>query len=112
MKVARSIIYFYSVAWAFLSFPSYQAEVLAQLSRSIDFNQRSQIEKQKSPDFSGEGRPGKRKGGGSRGGCPFVNPNSTDNQKSPLTAFIPITNSGKTIAKRPTFLFYVPYSSQ
>lgn len=112
MRVARSTMYFYSIAWVFLSFSNYQAEVSAQLSRSIDFNQRSQIEKQKSPDFSGEGRPGKRKGGGSRGGCPFINSNLPDNQKLPLTAIIPITHSGKTIAKHPTFLFYVPYSLQ
>jgi hypothetical protein len=60
--------------------------------------------KKKNPDFSGDGRPGRRIGGGSRNPCPSVN--------FPLTALMPETNSGKTIAAHPTFSFYVPYSLQ
>ena len=60
--------------------------------------------KQKSPDFSGHGRPGRRAGGGSRSPCPAKDP--------PLTALMPVTNWGKTVASNPTFWFYVPYSPQ
>lgn len=60
---------------------------------------------QKSPDFSGDGRPGDRTGGGSRTPCPRVNAPFT-------TALIPMNNLGKTVAERPTFWFYVPYSPQ
>lgn len=56
------------------------------------------------PDFSGDGRPGRRAGGGSRSPCPLIDP--------PLTALVPASNWGKTVAKRPTFWFYVPYSPQ
>lgn len=59
---------------------------------------------QKLPDFSAYGRPGRRVGGGSRSPCPTIAP--------PLTALMPMTNWGRTIAERPTFWFYVPYSPQ
>lgn len=64
----------------------------------------SQMAKQKPFDFSGDGRPGRRAGGGSRSPCPSVDP--------PLTALIPATNWGKTVVERPTFWAYVPYSPQ
>lgn len=54
-------------------------------------------------DFSGMGRPGQQTAGESRGNCPQV--------KTPLTALIPISNSGRTIAQRPNFWVYVPYDS-
>lgn len=63
-----------------------------------------QPQPQEEPDFSGYGRPGRRAGGGSRSPCSSTNP--------PLTALIPVTNTGKTIAERPTLWFYVPYSPQ
>lgn len=59
---------------------------------------------QKLSDFSAYGRPGRRVGGGSRSPCPTIDP--------PLTALMPVTNWGRTIAERPTFWFYVPYSPQ
>ncbi len=55
-------------------------------------------------DFSGDGRSGTRDGGGSRGNCPDV--------KIPVTALMPASNWGKTVAERPTFWFDVPYSPQ
>lgn len=65
----------------------------------------SPLSNRESPDFSGDGRPGDRTGGGSRTPCPEVD--------APLTtALIPTNNLGKTIAEHPTFWFYVPYSSQ
>lgn len=59
---------------------------------------------QKLPDFSAYGRPGRRVGGGSRSPCPAIEP--------PLTALMPASNWGRTIAERPTFWFYIPYSPQ
>jgi Domain of Unknown Function (DUF928) len=61
-------------------------------------------------DFSGDGRPGDRKGGASRtgeeslGNCPML--------ASDLTALIPETNLGLTVDGHPTFWFYVPYDTQ
>jgi Domain of Unknown Function (DUF928) len=54
-------------------------------------------------DFSDIGRPRKRRGGGSRGSCSVTN-------KPPLTALVPDTGVGLTVAKSPTFWFYVPYT--
>lgn len=73
------------------------------ISRENQTNFHSGLKK-KTPDFSGDGRPGRRIGGGSRNPCPSV--------KVPLTALMPESNSGKTIAAHPTFSFYVPYSLQ
>lgn len=64
----------------------------------------SQLPNQEPFDFSGDGRPGRRAGGGSRSPCPSVD--------LPLTALMPATNWGKTVSERPTFWSYVPYSSQ
>ncbi len=55
-------------------------------------------------DFSSFGRPGEREIAASRGYCAPGEP--------PLTALLPTSNWGKTRKKRPTFWFYVPYSSQ
>lgn len=55
-------------------------------------------------DFSGDGRPGKRIGGGSRSRCTST--------KMPLTALIPANNIGTTASDRPNFWFYVPYAPQ
>lgn len=60
--------------------------------------------RQKGSGFEGDGRSGDRTGGADRGNCPAVKP--------PLTALIPISNFGKTLAERPTFWFFVPYSNQ
>lgn len=51
-----------------------------------------------------KGAPGNREGASGRGYCTVVG-------KAPLTALIPGTNIGLTIAERPTFWFYVPYQS-
>jgi Domain of Unknown Function (DUF928) len=51
-----------------------------------------------------KGAPGNRGGAAGRGYCTVVD-------KPPLTALIPGTNIGLTIAERPTFWFYVPYQS-
>lgn len=58
-------------------------------------------------DFTADGRSGNRDGGASRGDCPAVQPGQPH-----ITALIPTSNSGTTVAPRPTFWFYVPYSSQ
>jgi hypothetical protein len=49
---------------------------------------------------SREGFPGRRIGGGSRGGCPFG--------AKRLTALVPENNLGLTVAASPTFFFYIP----
>lgn len=51
-----------------------------------------------------KGAPGNREGASGRGYCTVLG-------KAPLTALIPGTNIGLTIAERPTFWFYVPYQS-
>ena len=54
-------------------------------------------------DFSDTGRPGQQTAGETRQRtCPEVS--------FPLTALVPSSNTGKTIAARPTLWFYVPYS--
>lgn len=50
--------------------------------------------------LSREGFPGRRIGGGSRGGCPFATKR--------LTALVPENNLGLTVAPHPTFFFYIP----
>ena len=107
MKLVRSpIISLCTITWVSFSFTSYPAISRAQFYRPGNnfLMQRSQQAKQKSPDFSKLGRPGRRIGGGSRNPCPLTNP--------PLTALIPISNWGETVAERPTLWFYVPYSPQ
>jgi Domain of Unknown Function (DUF928) len=46
------------------------------------------------------GLPGRREGGGTRGGCPTSQP--------PMTALMPSTNFGQTVSDYPTFFWYVP----
>lgn len=53
------------------------------------------------------GAPGKRKtGAAGRDSCPPL-----ANPEEKLTALVPGTNLGLTVSERPTFWFYVPYSS-
>lgn len=92
-----------AVTWVFVSYLSYPDRVWAQSGKPIDNSTLKQA-RQQEPDFSGYGRPGRRTGGGSRSPCPPTDP--------PLTALIPETNWGKTVAERPSFWFYVPYSPQ
>lgn len=61
-----------------------------------------QRQQQEKIDFSSYGRPGNRAGGGSRSPC--------SSTSIPLTALMPVSNWGKTVAATPTFWFYVPYS--
>ncbi|MGL5922497.1 DUF928 domain-containing protein [Chroococcidiopsis sp.] len=91
-----------AVTWEFASYSSYPRQVLAQPDRLTNNVSTLKRAKQQEPDFSGYGRPGRRTGGGSRSPCPPIDP--------PLTALIPETNLGKTVAERPSFWFFVPYS--
>lgn len=50
-----------------------------------------------------DGAPGDRQDAGSRPGCPQF--------AKPFMALVPATNLGVTVAERPTFWLYVPYSS-
>lgn len=110
MKLVRSpITSVFIITCTFVSLTIYQSRVLAQFTQPINiflFQKYNKMEKQKSTDFSENGRPspGNRTGSASRSPCPYTNP--------PLTALMPIINRGKTVAERPTFWFYVPYSSQ
>lgn len=61
-------------------------------------------QKQESLDFSGTGRPGQQTAGENRGYCP-----DTDTS---LTAIVPMSNAGQTVADYPSFWFYLPYNSQ
>lgn len=66
--------------------------------------QREKSSQSEKLDFSGDGRPGKRAGGGSRNTCPSTNMN--------LTALVPANNVGTTVSDRPNFWFYVPHTPQ
>lgn len=65
------------------------------LTLSCGFSEQVLAQKQ-----SREGFPGRRIGGGSRGGCPFG--------AKRLTAIVPENNLGLTVAAYPTFFFYIP----
>jgi Domain of Unknown Function (DUF928) len=54
-------------------------------------------------DFSDVGRPRRRQGGGSRGSCLIAN-------QPPLTALVPVSSTGYTLAESPSFWFYQPYA--
>ncbi len=54
------------------------------------------------PEFSDAGRPRRRQGGGSRGSCLIAD-------KPPLTALVPDSSTGFTVAQSPSFWFYLPY---
>jgi hypothetical protein len=54
------------------------------------------------PSFSDVGRPRRRQGGGSRGACLVAD-------KPPLTALVPDSSTGYTLAQSPSFWFYLPY---
>lgn len=113
MKLPRSITLVNAITLTCVSVTCYLLPAEAQSVETVNKNPSNrqmrllappQSNHQKSPDFSGDGRPGRRAGGGSRSPCPSIAP--------PLTALMPATNWGKTVAERPTFWFYVPYSSQ
>ena len=61
-------------------------------------------QKEESLDFSGTGRPGQQTAGENRGHCP-----QTDTR---LTAIVPVSHAGKTVADYPSFWFYFPYNFQ
>lgn len=80
-----------SPAFGFKAFPDeppHRQLMLAQASR---------------PDFSDVGRPRRRQGGGSRGTCLIAD-------RPPLTALVPESSTGFTLAQSPSFWFYLPYS--
>lgn len=112
-----------AITLALVSFISYPSRTWAQSSRptpstsqptpngsakptnSIPKDSRVPLQQQQQElDFSGDGRPGRRAGGGSRSPCPA--------KDLRLTALMPETNWGKTVAEYPAFWFYVPYSPQ
>lgn len=88
-----------------IAITTYMSPVGAQPSSGQLGGGNAPLSNQKSPDFSGDGRPGDRTGGGSRTPCPRISAPFT-------TALIPMNNLGKTVSERPTFWFYVPYSPQ
>jgi hypothetical protein len=55
-------------------------------------------------DFTGTGRPGQQTAGENRGNCPNVN--------NSLTALIPLSNAGMTVATHPNFWVYIPYNNK
>lgn len=63
---------------------------------------RMPIAQTSSPEFSDVGRPRRRQGGGSRGSCLIAD-------KPPLTALVPASSTGFTLAQSPSFWFYLPY---
>lgn len=111
--MTRIDLFAYATTWGLISFITYYSlPVWAQSSRLVN----NKIQQPLAPlqfveqdysntDFSGEGRSGDREGGaGRRGNCPVT--------EFPLTALMPISNWGKTVAEHPTFWFYVPYTPE
>lgn len=67
--------------------------------------------------FSGDGRPGQRKGAGSRDDCPFKPADQYLTALVPLSQAIDLSDEkapfvlGLTSAERPVFWFYIPYDA-
>jgi Domain of Unknown Function (DUF928) len=94
------------ISWLVVSLTTYSLPSWsnsAELVNNLPILQTKQIPQAK-PDFSGDGRSGRRTGGGSRSACISKEPS--------LTALSPVNNWGKTVLEHPTFWFYVPYSAQ
>ncbi len=88
-----------------LGLNSYSTQIVAQSNQPINNSANTILIhfNDKEPDGSSEGRPSGREGTGSRGDCAKVN--------LPLTALVPVKNSGLAVEEHPTFWFYVPYKS-
>ena len=113
MNLPRPLIVFACVmSWAVVSFTNYPSRAWSQSPRLVNKSLnivpvsfiRSLLAQGGGWDFTADGRSGNRDGGASRGGCPAVQPH--------ITALMPTSNWGTTVAPRPTFWFYVPYSPQ
>lgn len=92
------------ISCVILNLISLTSETLANNLTTFNQSILSFYVKQKDSGFAGDGRSGNRSSGAGRGNCPAVKP--------PLTALIPTSNFGTTLAERPTLWFYVPYSAQ
>ncbi|HAX80575.1 MAG TPA: hypothetical protein DCY88_33255 [Cyanobacteria bacterium UBA11372] len=92
------------ITWVLVNLITYPAPIWANSPGLVNNLLQTKQTAQEKPDFSGDGRSGRRTGGGSRSPCISKEP--------PLTALSPINNSGKTVLEHPTFWFYVPYSAQ
>lgn len=95
-----------SVIWVLMNLASHPLPGMAQSATLVNPISSLLIKQnqEENTDFSGEGRPGHRTGGGSRSSCP--------DQDIPLTALIPVTNWAKTVSAHPTLWFYIPYSAE
>ena len=80
------------LTWVFVALAIIAPKLLAQLSSPINYN----------PPTGGDAPPDDKTRGGTRPGCPAV--------AKPLTALNPKYYIGFTVAERPTFWVYVPYS--
>ncbi len=91
---------------------SFQEDKITVKQLSLSTENRSNSKQNTSPeseeeplDFSDTGRSGQQTAGETRRGqCPDVS--------FPLTALVPSSNLGKTIAAHPKLWFYVPYSTK
>lgn len=82
---------------------SYFMPAIAQVNQVANSNSTPIHFNTNDPDGSSQGRPGGRKGTGSRGDCPPV--------EMPLEALIPNNRSGLVIEENPTLWFYIPFKS-
>ncbi|NJM72342.1 MAG: DUF928 domain-containing protein [Scytonema sp. RU_4_4] len=96
---------FFTITLTLLGFISYPMSVLAQshMPESNNPNITPILSQQQQNDGSSQGRPGKRKGTGSRGNCHAV--------KIPLTALVSSNDLSLSVEENPTFWFFVPYKS-
>jgi len=95
----RNITFAFAITLVLVGFTNSFSQVQAQRTRPDSNN--SGRKPLRYLDLSDRGTPkGKREGAGSRDECLAA---------KPLTALIPTTSSGVTVAEYPTFWFYVPY---
>jgi Domain of Unknown Function (DUF928) len=94
-----------------------QAQPLAQPvlgireSKQMDESENPLQEASKVYTFEGDGRPGDRyPGGGASRGCNLQS-SQPELQPLSLTALMPKTNLALTLSERPTFWFYIPYTT-
>lgn len=111
----QKIINTYAITLALISLTSYTVPATAQSEIAMNNPDSLRVHFVQQPQLPDNGTPtGRRKGAAGRGNCSF---------EPPLTALVPESEKtlpederkttyvwGKTIAERPTFWFYVPYS--
>ncbi len=105
LGVTLTLVGIQSIGYPLLRLSSVQADTLVRSSEQSDRSRTSSSEKTLNFQPPDRGAPGTRSDAGSRG------PGQCSAFQKPITALIPTTNWGETIAAHPTFWLYIPISS-